>query len=76
MNNEEVRLECSPKLVKGQSEVNCVQPSLVSVSTSNLIALIMRTRHPGLEGSWCPVDEGRWEMSSLCSLPSLWEPST
>ena len=26
MNNEEVRLECSPKLVKGHSEVNCAHP--------------------------------------------------
>ena len=29
MNNEEVRLECSPKLVKGHSEVNCAHPPLV-----------------------------------------------
>ena len=28
MNNEEVRLECSPKLVKGHSEVNCAHPPL------------------------------------------------
>ena len=30
MNNEEVRLECSPKLVKGHSEVNCAHPPLVA----------------------------------------------
>ena len=28
MNNEEVRLEYSPKLVKGHSEVNCAHPPL------------------------------------------------
>ena len=32
MNNEEVRLECSPKLVKGHSEVNCAHPPLTSIS--------------------------------------------
>ena len=30
MNNEEVRFECSPKLVKGHSEVNCAHPPLTS----------------------------------------------
>ena len=31
MNNEEVRLECSPKLVKGHSEINCAHPPLMLV---------------------------------------------
>ena len=30
MNSEEVRLECSPKLVKGHSRVNCAHPPLMA----------------------------------------------
>ena len=32
MDNKEVRLECSPKLQKGHSKVNCADPPLLWVN--------------------------------------------
>ena len=40
MNNKEVRLECSPKLVKGHSEVNCAHPPLVLYGVGGVVMMV------------------------------------